>query len=184
MRGGFGGGERGGGGDRGGRGRGGDEGGEEGGADREAMRAQFEALRPVMMMRGTAAPHTVLEGFAEKVDTAKKTEKEGTITYKGDLTEKGAEALMSSGRGGFGGGRGASGRGGRDGGDGPQMEYDGTYTIVVKDGAIAKVTYEVTMFGTFGDREVERTTEGKFEISEVGKAKHEVPEDALAQFEI
>lgn len=174
-----------GGGRGGGRGRGGDQGGGGGGeADREAMRAQMEALRPVMAMQRTNAPHTMLEGFGEKVDTAKKTEKEGTITYKGDLTEEGAEALMTSGRGarGFGGGRGG-GRGG-DGGDGPQMEYEGTYTIVVKDGAIAKVTYEATMFGVFGDREFERTTEGNVTISEVGKAKHEVPEDALAQFEI
>lgn len=170
-----------------GRGRGGDEGGgrggEEGGRGERGQgdRAGMESLRAVMGLRGAAAPHASLAGFADQVDSVTRSEKDGVITYTGDLTEEGAEALASAGRGGRGG---FGGRGGRGGEGGPEIDWEGTYTITVKEGAIASVTYETSMFGIFGDREFERTSETEISIAEMGKAKLEVPEEALAQFEI
>lgn len=178
------------GGQRGRRGQGGDgEGGDRpartDGPDRGAMRA----MRPMM---GVTAPHEEFQSFAALVsDVEKSTVPAGPVSegqdgakatpaktvYTGKLTEAGVEAL--------GGGAGPGRRSGAGGGPGRgemEMTTAGTFTVEVVDGAIASAEFAITRSGSFGDRKFERTTKRALTFSDAGKAKFEVPADALALF--
>lgn len=102
---------------------------------------------------------------AEMVDKVKELKKDGDA-YTGELTEEGAKAQMSFGRGG-------------GGGNAPEISgAKGSVKFWIKDGVLSK--YEVKVQGTISfngnDREVDRTT--TVEIKDVGTTKIEVPEDA------
>ena len=193
--GGFGGGEGGG----GGGGRGGEEGGEGGDRPRRdpGQRGGFSARRSLFSVMGVSAPHALLGEFGAKVcevemqvAAAAAAPAEGeaqpappTRVFTGKLTEEGVQSLggggMFRGRGGFGGGRGGGGEGG-----GPQMESSGSFTIEAQGRRITSIRLEITRSGTFGERSFERTTIRTLTFEEVGEAELEVPEEALAQFEI
>ena len=53
-----------------------------------------------------------------------------------------------------------------------------------RGGAIVNAQFEITRSGSFGERTFERTTTRTLSLDEVGATKLEVPEGALAQFEI
>jgi hypothetical protein len=96
--------------------------------------------------------------------------------YVGELTEEGARALVSFGRG--------RGRGG-DGGDAPERPQPtgvkGTAKFWVKDGVLTK--YESVVAGKmkFGEREFDLGRTTSVEIKEVGSTKIDVPDDIKAK---
>ena len=176
-----------------GRGEGGGQGGRAGAGDRTMMRVLWAAS-------SVSAPHESFGGFAQlasdvesksvpakaATDGEPSTEASPAKTiYTGTLTEAGVEAF--GGRTGMGGRRGA-GRGGAGAGGGaeqrPQMETTGTFTIEVVEGAISKADFVIKRSGTFREREFERTTTRTLTFSNAGNVKLEVPEDALALFEL
>ena len=181
------GGERGGDDAGGGEGRGGRRGGEgdAGGAGAERRQAGGGFNRGLFSLMRVEAPHGMFADLGTMVaDVAKAVEKGGeedeTVVFSGALTEEGAQQL-----GGRGGGRGFGGRGGAGGGGGgPEMETAGTYRIETKKGAIASIYFEITRKGAFGERTFETTTKRTVAFEGVGKTKYEVPEEALALFEI
>ncbi len=180
-------------------GRGGEEGGEGGDRPRRdpGQRGGFSARRSLFSVMGVSAPHALLGELGAKVcevemqvaaDAAAPAEGEAqpappARVFTGKLTEEGVQSLggggMFRGRGGFGGGRGGGGEGG-----GPQMESSGSFTIEAQGRRITSIRLEITRSGTFGERSFERTTIRTLTFEEVGEAELEVPEEALAQFEI
>ena len=107
------------------------------------------------------------EGLAGKV---KELKKDGDV-YSGDLTEAGAQSLLTSG---FGGRRGGGGQA-----PPPPKDAKGTVKFWVKDGAVtkyqSKVTGKTTNFQ--GDeQDSERTT--TVEIKDVGTTKISAPDEA------
>lgn len=137
------------------------------------------------LMRVTA-PHEDFSGFGDKVSSVEMKTGEGdVVVYTGKLTEDAATAINGRGmmmRGGraFGGG---GGRGGDDS-EGPQFDTSGTFTITAKGGAITSAVFEVTVSGAFGENEFERKTTRSLTFDKVGKTEYEVPEAALALFEV
>lgn len=121
--------------------------------------------------RGITAPDVQAAELLEGVDSLKK---DGDV-YVGALTDEGAKALMSFGRG---------RRGGDDNADRPQPEgVKGTAKFWIKDGVLAK--YETSVAGsiTFRDtpRDLSRTT--TVEIKDVGSTKIDVPEETKKQLQ-
>jgi len=107
---------------------------------------------------------------ADLVEKSKDLKEEGGA-YSGEMTEEGAKALLSFGRG----------RRGGDaaGGQGPQVAgAKGTVKFWVKDGVLVKYEYTVSGKVTFGDREIDMNRTTTVEIKDVGSTKVEVPEDA------
>ncbi len=132
------------------------------------------------------APHSSFEGFGGKSEeVVKKAGAEGVAVFSGKLTEDAAAAFSESRnfagrRGGFGGGRG--GAGGQGGG--PQIETNASFEIHTQAGSLTKAVITITRSGTFGENSFEFTTTRTLTFSKVGETKYEVPEDALAHFEI
>jgi hypothetical protein len=120
-------------------------------------------------LQNLKAPAAEIEDLVSKT---KELKQEGDV-ISGELTEDGAKALLTAGRGGFG------RRGGAGGGQGPQAQNaKGSIKIWMKDGAITK--YETKSSGKMAGRDgqdidIDRTT--TTEIKDMGKAIT-VPEDA------
>ena len=137
--------------------------------------------RGLFSMMRIEAPHGMFADLEKLVGDVEKTvekgegEEVGSLVFTGVLTAEGATQLGGRSRG-FG------GRGG--GGGGPQMETSGTYRIETKKGAIASATFVITRKGGSGERTFEMTTTRTITFAEIGKTKYEVPEEALALFEI
>ncbi len=135
-------------------------------ADRRRMDpAGFMARR----LRDFKAPADEAAGLAEKVQELKD---DGQGAYSGEMTEEGAKALLSFGRGGRGGDPAAQNQG-------PQVSgAKGSVKFWIKDGVLCK--YEVSVQGkvNFGGREIEINRTTTVEIKDVGSTKVEVPEEA------
>lgn len=101
---------------------------------------------------------------AELADKAKEVKKDGDA-YVAELTEEGAKAQMTFGRGGQGGGAEVSGA-------------KGSVKFWVKDGVLSKYELKVQGKVSFNgnDRDVDRVT--TVDIKDVGTTKIEVPEEA------
>lgn len=107
----------------------------------------------------------------------------GLVIFTGTLTEEAAGTMTGRRMGGM--RRIGGGRGGGGGGDeGPQIDTVGTFTIQAKNGVISSAVFNVTISGFMRDREFERTTTRTLTFAKVGKTEYEVPEEALAMFEI
>ncbi len=104
---------------------------------------------------------------ADLVEKAKELKEEGGACV-GEMTEEGAKALLSMGRGGRGG----------DQQPPPVAGAKGTVKFWLKDGVLAKYEYSVQGKVTFGDREIDMNRTVTVEIKDVGSTKVEVPEDA------
>jgi hypothetical protein len=105
---------------------------------------------------------------ADILDKSKELTKEGDA-YSGDLTEEGAKALMTFGRG----------RRGGQGGPPPISNAKGTVKFWVKDGVLTKFVTKVSgsMKNRDGDdMDIERTT--TVEIKDVGATNIKVPDEA------
>ena len=114
------------------------------------------------MVQNFKAPAAEAEDLASKVKELKGEKGE----YSGDLTEDGAKALISFGRG-------------RAGGEAPSVSgAKGSVKIWVKDGLITKYEYKVQGSMSFNgnDVEVDRTT--TVSVKDVGSTKVEVSEEA------
>jgi hypothetical protein len=156
-----------------------------------AQQNQDPNAQPGGRRRGRGSPAAMYQNYklpAElATDLASKATKldsnEGAIT--GELSEDGAKALMTFGRGG--GGRRGGGAGGNaagGGGNGPQISNaKATVKFWLKDGVLAK--YETHITGTMSrggnDVDIDRTT--TVEIADVGSTKVEVPDGAKKKFE-
>jgi hypothetical protein len=164
---------RGEGGERGERGgRGGEEGerGERGGAD------QFANMRAVMSLGRVTLPHETIKKVFEKVKDIKCEEKDKKVVFNCTLTKEGADALSTSSR--FG-----RMRGGRGGEGGPTFENSGTIQLIATaEGKIEKIEINTQMKGSFRDQDFERKSAITIVLSELGKIKLEVPEEALSKF--
>lgn len=119
-----------------------------------------EARQGRMMARilqSYKAPAPEIQDLLSKI----KELKQNGEAFAADLTEEGAKALLSLG--------------GRRGGEMPEpSKAKGAVKLWLKDGLPVK--YELKLEGTYGDRDMDRTT--TIEIKEVGKAKVELPEEA------
>lgn len=178
------GGERG---ERGGRGEGG-EGGERAGRGEGAERGERAArgenrqgaanmtnMRAIMNLGRVALPHETIKKVVDKVKDVKCEEKDGKVIYTCTLTKEGAEALAGTAR--FGRGRGGAG--------GPTFERSGTLCfIVTAEGAIEKIKIDTKSSGTFREQKFEQSSATTIGLSELGKVKVEVPEEAITKFEL
>jgi hypothetical protein len=137
-------------------------GGQQPGARPQRDPAGFAARR----LRNFKAPAAEA---AELVDKVKDLKEEGGA-FVGEMTEAGAQALLSFGRG---------GRGGGDQQPTQATEAKGTVKFWVKDGVLSK--YEYSAKGKRQDRDVSRGA--TVEIKDVGSTKVEVPEEAKKKLE-
>jgi len=171
-------------GDRGGQGGGEQGGGEAGGGRGQRGQRGFGGMnRGLFSLMRVTAPHEGLAGFGDKVTSVEMKAGEGdVVVYTGQLTEEAATELNGPGMT-MRGGRAFGGRGGDDS-EGPQFDTSGTFTISTKGGAITSAVFEVTVSGSFGENEFERKTTRSVTFDKVGKTEYEVPEAALALFEI
>lgn len=127
------------------------------------------------MIQTYKSPAAQAEAIAAKVKDLKKTD-EG---FTGDLTEEGVRELMAFGGGGRRGGGNA--QGGAPAG-GPQIKNaKGTVTFAVKDGALAKMKYNVQGSMSRGDNDVEINRTTTVEFTDVGSTKVELPAEAKAK---
>ncbi len=143
----------------------GETGGQQPGGRRRMDPAGFMARR----LRDFKTPADEAVGLAEKLQEMKD---DGQGAYSGEMTEEGAKALMSFGRGGRGGDPAAQNQG-------PQVSgAKGSVKFWIKDGVLCK--YEVSAQGkvNFGGREIEINRTTTVEIKDVGSTKVEVPEEA------
>lgn len=94
-------------------------------------------------------------------------------TYSGELTPEGARDLGSPGRG---------RRPGQGRGQG-ELTFAGSVKISVdSDGVVVKLEISTKASGKIRDREIDAKTTRTYEISEVGSAKVEIPEEAAKLF--
>ena len=106
---------------------------------------------------------------AELAAAAKEIKKEDDV-YSGDLTEDGAKARLSFGRG---------RRGGGGDGGGPAISgAKGSVKFWVKDGVLTKYEYKVQGKIDFNGNEIDMDRTTTVEIKDVGTTKIDVPEDA------
>jgi hypothetical protein len=111
---------------------------------------------------------------AELADKAKELKEEGGAIV-GEMTEAGAQSLLSFGRG---------GRGGGDQQPPPAAAgAKGTVKFWIKDGVLAKYEYTVSGKMSFGGQEREINRGTTVEIKDVGSTKVEVPEEAKKKLE-
>lgn len=90
--------------------------------------------------------------------------------YSGDLTEEVAKGLLTFG--------------GRGGQNAPAISgAKGSVKFWIKDGVLTKYEYNVQGKVTFNDQEREMNRTTTVEISEVGSAKAELPDDAKKKLE-
>lgn len=151
-------------------------GGERGGDGRRGGRApnpQFAAFS----VNSTPVPHAILLDVAKKVESVM-AEKSGTkMLYVGKLTP--AAALEASGSGMSGGGR-----GGNAGGTPP--EATGTLRVTTDaNGVIEKIEIDSRTKFDFGEgREFERVRKTTIAVSDIGKAKVDVPKEVTEQLKM
>jgi hypothetical protein len=141
-------------------------GGQQPGARPQRDPAAFAARR----LRNFKAPAAEAADLVEK---AKELKEEGGAIV-GEMTEAGAQALLSFGRG---------GRGGGDQQPPAATGAKGTVKFWVKDGVLCKYEYTVSGKMTFGDQEREINRGTTVEIKDVGSTKVEVPEEAKKKLE-
>lgn len=144
---------------------GGQQGGQQGGRGQRDP-AGFAARR----LRNFKAPAAEA---AELADKAKELKEEGGAIV-GELTEAGAQSLLSFGRG---------GRGGGDQQPPAATGAKGTVKFWIKDGVLVKYEYAVSGKMSFGGQEREINRGATVEIKDVGSTKVEVPEEAKKKLE-
>ena len=72
---------------------------------------------------------------------------------------------------------------GRPGGGGPTFERSGTIRVVATaEGKMEKIEITIKTSGSFGERDFSTTSKSIIELSDLGKIKVEVPEEAMAEF--
>ncbi len=127
------------------------------------------SARTMGLLAGLRTPHEMLADFGKKLKEVKKAEaKENECTvFSGDLTDEAAKDLGRLG-----------GRGG-GGGGGAEFTYSGNAKLWVNaEGAIVKFEIFTNAKGKIRDRDMDIKATRTYEISDVGSAKVEVPEDA------